>query len=1247
MPDIKEHIAYLSQEIGARPAGTEEEQQAALYITEQFQKEAGLPANIEDFNGVGDPHLPSMICCGAAVVLSLLSLIVPVLSIIGVIGCLAAAGLFAAEYLDKPIISKLLGKGVSQNVVAKYAPAAPEDGEGARRRKVILVARYDTGKVRAELAGPTAQVMPLVGKISFGAMVALPVLLLIKGVALGSSEGTLTTIFTLLIVIAMLLTAIPLALGALHQTAAYNEGANCNASGVAALLELARRIGAGRVSEAEIAEREDALMHGPEAAYESGLVPEGAEFVYSSHPRSSMEDEESLIAAKAAISALSGKPVDGMTAEEVERNLQKIERHDREEAEEEARMQRMEARAIESARRDAEQARLAAEQEQQALEAQQAEEAEKAQAEFEAQQAEEAEKAQAEFEAQQAAMQQAEFEAQQAAAQQAAAQQAAAQQMQAAAEQQRAAQASVPDWYARAQEKAKKPRNAEKPAQRSRYASALDAAVAESAGHFAKANNIVEHELERSFDIDRDTIREVRAPQWATIAPVQPAVQPETEQPVVNAASSEVSVNAVSAVERASQMQQAPVQEQPAIQAPASQQAVQLDAQVETPSADETAPASPQDDAVVAAPVPEASAPVAEPALEQAAAQQPVAQFAPAQVSAPEPVQAQVVAPAEVADPFATAATPPIDVTKLHLEDVPPMGDVPMPAFLDPRKVQEEAQSRQSDAPRSGNRVDVTRASINEAGRVDAANAPAVPMPAPSSESADETVPELQAKPLDIPDVSVAPVAPVTLPEVSATAPAAPVAAAVKQRAPLADVESAGKTAARSLLNLLPSIGSSDIKASHEQEGEEAGEPGEKKDSKSSLLASLPSLSGSIKAADAAQAQPGVGAAASFGTAGATGSFAPVSSELASTMDPEDMYVDDADDSAYDDHFTETGAFAGPGYMEMPKSRFRRLFDKFLHRKDDEEDTPQEWLDVDDNFEARAAGKARGGWESFQEEHYEQGEYQGDYAVEADQNAAAYPGATQALPALQSDDLGATQAWTPQPIDVEAAGQEASRVAYDDSFNVNDVADDEQSGSNRFRPWHGGAYSARRMENSNLSSEELADEAAAAAVPTPVELNEELNEVYQFRNPDIDAEVWFVALGSELAQNSGMKAFLEAHQSELRGAFIVDIDAIGAGDLTMVEREGFLKPSKASSRMKRYIRKASQATGIKVATGALLSEESAASYAAKHGCQVTHLVGMEGGKPALYGQQDDIVENIDEKKLASNVDFLMELLKNM
>ena len=37
MSEIREHVAYLSQTIGPRPAGTEEEQQAALYITEKLQ----------------------------------------------------------------------------------------------------------------------------------------------------------------------------------------------------------------------------------------------------------------------------------------------------------------------------------------------------------------------------------------------------------------------------------------------------------------------------------------------------------------------------------------------------------------------------------------------------------------------------------------------------------------------------------------------------------------------------------------------------------------------------------------------------------------------------------------------------------------------------------------------------------------------------------------------------------------------------------------------------------------------------------------------------------------------------------------------------------------------------------------------------------------------------------------------------------------------------------------------------------
>ena len=73
MPDIIDHVSYLSEEIGPRPGGTEEEQQAALYIADYLQKEAGLAAEIEDFAIVSNTETPSLICAGILLVAVVLS----------------------------------------------------------------------------------------------------------------------------------------------------------------------------------------------------------------------------------------------------------------------------------------------------------------------------------------------------------------------------------------------------------------------------------------------------------------------------------------------------------------------------------------------------------------------------------------------------------------------------------------------------------------------------------------------------------------------------------------------------------------------------------------------------------------------------------------------------------------------------------------------------------------------------------------------------------------------------------------------------------------------------------------------------------------------------------------------------------------------------------------------------------------------------------------------------------------------
>ena len=51
MSSMIEDANHLSREIGARPAGTEEERLAAMYIAENIQKRSGLPFDIEDFEG--------------------------------------------------------------------------------------------------------------------------------------------------------------------------------------------------------------------------------------------------------------------------------------------------------------------------------------------------------------------------------------------------------------------------------------------------------------------------------------------------------------------------------------------------------------------------------------------------------------------------------------------------------------------------------------------------------------------------------------------------------------------------------------------------------------------------------------------------------------------------------------------------------------------------------------------------------------------------------------------------------------------------------------------------------------------------------------------------------------------------------------------------------------------------------------------------------------------------------------------
>lgn len=1042
MAELNEHVAYLSQEIGPRPAGTEEEQRAALYISEQFSAEAGLTTAMEDFQCNPDSSLPRTLCSGVAVLVTLVATIVGALAVPAIVVSLICAALAAAEVFDKPVLSRLLNRGVSQNVVARYLPAKSPT-RASRRRKVIVVANYDSGKVRRDLNGAMPAVLPILYWVELAMLVVMPLLLAIRMVL--APDGSVLVVFNVLLAVAMVVAVLPVASFLLEKFANYNEGANCNAAGVAVLLEVASRVAAAR----DLPDAPEPTVHGEAAAVSAGLVPEGAEIVY--HTGNTSEDlgtsmesaAERLAAAKAAVAALSGKPVSATPTEVAteDESPAKGEENGAVEVSPEESLTPSSAAVVVPVAAPAYAAPV---------------------------------------------------------------------------------KHQVPEWFKKGQEQAKKPAK-EKPVQRSRYATALERAEEE-------INAREEHER-RNLDELSERMRVMRASVQAASAAAGATPTEIMDSVVADESSEEISAPpSASAVNEEASPSLAPVL--PAIEVPA----VEAD-QLPSPSNN-----------TVSAMLADIPAIASEPASSETGtpASKPVVSAVPAAPVVPQPTDDPDVTVRDGQRPLtgATVAVPPIDLSTSDAPAAPAGGQrVVVPSV---GEVAETPASAPAAAPRRRRAITLPNIGISQE------------LPRISMDDCQQAAPLSEDRPEHdgrVHDLSA------VIPSVTTPEPPSAVSG----------------TREAALLDALPSLGRT-------------------------TTTTDPALSGSISLAG------------TFSSMGATGAAAPIGDELLENASENDIYIEDVDDSAYVEQITETGAMAGPGYVEMPKSRFGGIFGKFRRKKREEASSPQEWLDVEESFDAREVGAARGGWESFREEGDIQA-YDEEYL-----------------------DADATTAFSPE---------------FDDDF-AEDGFDAPRSSHRRGRHFEGGAFSRDQFDDESEGEENQTSAADPSSVfgeglpadfvfePTP-----EIEQIEQFHSDRIDMEVWFVALGSELAGNGGMKAFMAAHEVELKGALIVELEALGAGELTLIDKEGTYVPKKASSRMKRLVRKAGQATGLKVPEATMEWRNSASAYALKHGQQALHLAGMDGRKPAFFAEEDDVIENIDNDMLALNSDFVMEVLKHI
>lgn len=281
MSDFMKYAYDLSDEIGPRPANTEEEHQAAEKIAGWFS-EGGVSADVEEFNCPTASRWPYLVAYLLMFVAAFCTRFHGTLAIIMFVIALLALALFVCERYVQPFFGKMFGKGLSQNVVARYVP----QGDAKHKtRKIIVMARYDSSHATPESSRYLVNLYPVLQIVMLACMVAVPLLMLFQLLPPFRSARSMLWIITLVVSLVPLIGAVFILIRRFAMR--YPDGANDNASGVAAMMEVFNRMVG--ISDEDVPV--ETAAHDEQKAYEADVVPDDARLHYEASRRSAVPEE--------------------------------------------------------------------------------------------------------------------------------------------------------------------------------------------------------------------------------------------------------------------------------------------------------------------------------------------------------------------------------------------------------------------------------------------------------------------------------------------------------------------------------------------------------------------------------------------------------------------------------------------------------------------------------------------------------------------------------------------------------------------------------------------------------------------------------------------------------------------------------------------------------------------------------------------------------------------------------------------
>ena len=197
-----------------------------------------------------------------------------------------------------------------------------------------------------------------------------------------------------------------------------------------------------------------------------------------------------------------------------------------------------------------------------------------------------------------------------------------------------------------------------------------------------------------------------------------------------------------------------------------------------------------------------------------------------------------------------------------------------------------------------------------------------------------------------------------------------------------------------------------------------------------------------------------------------------------------------------------------------------------------------------------------------------------------------------------------------EDFDAKADGE---RIGSWDNFSEDD---------GNHRPWKGGATrSAELRDGQDVDPAEDPELAEAVLDMDYVDL--------------VAHDIYFVAVGASELDHAGAKAFVKEYRSRLRGAFLINLDSVGAGQLTLLTEEGSGNVRKVDRRLLKSIDRISRDLHVQLQCSPRPWADTDATCAMRASVRSATLMGCDPGEvPALSHTAENVPQNVNPDQVA-------------